>query len=1268
MKNSFLIFIFLLAVGLSANAQLPTANSFSSYIPYSGKYSYGANLGYYGGNWSAENMAALAIGSTSPAVKGAGVKSLRVPLYDDHLTNWGLNAELSKIQYYTSLGAGELTAFVGSPHSSKRETMTFPESPEPAKTFKNMYEPIWLDAAQTQINPNNLYAKYLYDVVNTYGAYIKFWEIVNEPDFTWSSSGWMGDMNPPWAGSWYDHDPTPEELVNLRAPIEYYVRMLRISWEVIKKLQPNDYVCTGGIGYRAFLDAVLRNTDNPADGSVTSQYPLKGGAYFDVLSFHCYPMYNLPKTWNNVTGAVDVFRHSDEALMAYINVKNDMQAVLNNYGYNNSQYPRKQYICTETGVSRVMGINGEWGSNEGQKNYMIKAHIGAQKNGINQVYWFQLGDGGNPAEQFDRMGLYYYFAPNYPFNASKSDQGIAMKTTSDILFNRTYDAAKTSVLNLPSTIDGGAFRGVDGSYVYVLWAKTRFDLSESASATYSFPATAFAAANVVRREWNFSENNTSTTISRSNIPLNGTPSFFTEGTGTTVPTNQNPVANAGTDQTITLPANSVTLTGTGSDADGNVTAYSWTKISGPASGGILSPSNAQTVVNNLTQGVYLFELKVTDNVNATGRDTVQVTVNTAQTAGSFRVEAENFTAQNGVQTETTGDAIGGGQNVGWIDPNDWMDYSINPATAGTYTVSFRVATPNNGSQFQLRKSDGSVLATITAPNTGGYQAYQNVTASVTLSAGLQTVRIFSTATPRWNFNWMEFSPSSGAAAAPPPAPGTATKIEAEAFSSQSGVQTEWTQDAGGGQNVGWIDNGDWMDYSYNAPSTGTYTVKFRIATPNSGAQLQIRKSDGTVLSTVNITNTGAYQIWQTITATVNLTQGQQTLRILSPTSQGWNFNWMEITPGGTSTPPPATSTTFKVEAESFTAQQGVQTETTGDIAGGGQNVGWIDQGDWMDYSINPATAGTYTVKMRLATPNNGAQLQIKKADGSVLTTVNIPNTGGFQGYQTVEATLTLAEGQQTVRVQSSAAALWNFNWMEFSTSSATTPTVPVTAKVEAENWTRMSGVQTENTWDAGGGQNVGWIDQGDWMEYSVTTANAGNHTINFRVATTNNNGQLQVKKADGTVIGTLTIPNTGSYQGFQTVAATVALQSGTQTIRIESSAAPIWNINWFEIVQPGSGTVRTATVDSAEIVTPSLEISPNPVTDRFVIKVNNQETGLMKVFIINAKNETVRTFSFAKPAEGVLQTYLSIANLQAGDYTLKVEMNGWTQTTRLTKQ
>ena len=1226
---------------VAVHAQIPTANNFSSQINYAGNYRYGVNQGYYDG-WSSENTATIAAGNSNVNVKGVGVKSFRIPLNDDFLTFWGLTVEVGKFQAYAALGADDNVAFVGSPEASHRDPTYYPGSPEQSKVFKNLYDPIWLDAGQTQINPNNYYAKYLYDVVKTYGPYIKFWEVINEPDFTYSSAGWMGDQNPLPAGSWFDHNPTPEELVNLRAPIFSYIRMLRISWEVIKKLQPNDFVCVGGIGYRSFLDAVLRNSDNPADGSINSNFPLKGGAYFDMISFHSYPMYSL--SVGN--------RHSDQATSAYIDLKNSMDNLAAKYGYNGSQYPRKQFICTETGVSRVMSGN-TWGSNEGQKNYIMKASVLSQKNGIRQVYWFSLGDGTDGNNQHERMGLYYYFGWNTPYNQTPSDQGKALKTTSDLLYGKTYDAAKTAGLNLPANVDGAAFGATDGSYTYVLWAKTNTDLSETSNAVYSFPTAAITAANVVRKEWDYSETNTSTTVTKTNIQLTGTPSFFTETAGTNG--NQNPVSNAGNDQTITLPTNTATLNGSGSDPDGSISSYAWTQISGPSAAGISSPSQGSTTVNNLVQGVYQFQLKVTDNLGAVATDIVQATVNATVSSPSSHIEAEDYTSMSGVVKENTSDA-GGGQNVGYIDNGDWMEYNVNVSSAGTSTLNLRLASPSGG-QLQIKNSAGTVLATVSIPNTGGYQNWQTISANIELSSGTQTIRIYSTSNG-WNFNWMEIAGS----ATTPTNPTLSTRIEAENYNDMSGVVKENTSDAGGGQNVGYIDFGDWMDYIVNVPTAGAYAISLRLASP-SGGQIQIKNSAGASLALVNIPNTGGYQAWQTAIVNVTLQAGTQTIRLYS-SSNGWNFNWLEVTGSNAGGGGSASPLGSRIEAENYNLMSGVVKENTSDL-GGGQNVGYIDYGDWMDYSVNVSSAGSYALNLRLSSPGGG-QLQIKNESGTVLATVTIPNTAGYQNWQTVSANVVLTAGVQTIRVYSTSNG-WNFNWMELG-GGLESPGINPTTRIEAENYNDMSGVVKENTSDAGGGQNVGYIDYGDWMDYSVNSA-GGTYAINLRVATPAG-GQLQIKNSAGTVLATVSIPNTGGYQSWQTVSANISLAAGTQTIRVYSTSNG-WNFNWLEV--GGSSAAITSKAESATSVVGPIDSSlvviyPNPIKSSMQLQVNNDLTGTLTVQVYDMQGRAQKQFALNKTNRGISRFSLSIGELATGNYIIKVTMNKWTQSKQIIKQ
>ncbi len=118
-------------------------------------------------------------------------------------------------------------------------------------------------------------------------------------------------------------------------------------------------------------------------------------------------------------------------------------------------------------------------------------------------------------------------------------------------------------------------------------------------------------------------------------------------------------------------------------------------------------------------------------------------------------------------------------------------------------------------------------------------------------------------------------------------------VQAEDYKSMSGVQTEGTSDAGGGINVGWIDNNDWLEYSVNIPLSGDYAVSVRVASLNGGGVMNVA-SGANSLGNINIAATGGWQIWKTVTSS-NLTfsAGIQTIR-LKATTGGFNLNWIEI--------------------------------------------------------------------------------------------------------------------------------------------------------------------------------------------------------------------------------------------------------------------------------------------------------------------------------------------------------------------------------------
>lgn len=256
-------------------------------------------------------------------------------------------------------------------------------------------------------------------------------------------------------------------------------------------------------------------------------------------------------------------------------------------------------------------------------------------------------------------------------------------------------------------------------------------------------------------------------------------------------------------------------------------------------------------------------------------------------------------------------------------------------------------------------------------------------------------------------------------------------IEAENYCQASGIQTETTSDAGGGKNVGYIDNGDWLTYSVNVPAAGTYKVSYRVASQAGGGQIQLEKAGGSpVYSSINVPPTGNWQTWQTISHNVALPAGEQLIAISAITG-GFNINWLKVESTGGDNSGTVIAT---IQAEDHSQQSGTQQETTTD-AGGGKNVGYIDAGDWLSYAgtpVNIPSTGNYVIEYRVASQNGGGSLAFEEAGGApVYGTVAIPATGGWQNWTTVKHTVNLSAGSHKFGVKANAGG-WNINWIRIS--------------------------------------------------------------------------------------------------------------------------------------------------------------------------------------------------------------------------------------------
>jgi predicted esterase len=157
------------------------------------------------------------------------------------------------------------------------------------------------------------------------------------------------------------------------------------------------------------------------------------------------------------------------------------------------------------------------------------------------------------------------------------------------------------------------------------------------------------------------------------------------GTSSTT-TNVLPVANAGADQTITLPTNTLILTGTGSDSDGSISSYQWTKVSG----GSVTLSGAATTklsLSALLAGTYVFRLTVKDDKLATSSDDITVTVKAATATNAAPVANAGVDKTITLPTNSILLAGSGSDTDGKIASYQWTKVSGSTATLTNATTS-----------------------------------------------------------------------------------------------------------------------------------------------------------------------------------------------------------------------------------------------------------------------------------------------------------------------------------------------------------------------------------------------------------------------------------------------------------------------------------------------------------------------------------------------------------------------------------------------------
>ena len=214
-------------------------------------------------------------------------------------------------------------------------------------------------------------------------------------------------------------------------------------------------------------------------------------------------------------------------------------------------------------------------------------------------------------------------------------------------------------------------------------------------------------------------------------------------------------------------------------------------------------------------------------------------------------------------------------------------------------------------------------------------------------------------------------------------------------------------------------------------------------------------------------------------------------------------------------------------------------------------------------------------------------------------------------------------------------------------------THPIPGKIEAEDYFNQQGVVLETTMDVGGGQNVGFLDPDDYMDYLVNVETGGVYEVKYRNASDGGAGGVKLQLIDingfATDLQDADFTSTGGWQTWETTTATVTLMPGIQHFRVLITASP-FNLNYYEF------NLLTPTNEENNLA--HVNVFPNPTSDHFLVQTELIEQQNIELNMFNNLGQII----FSKKINNVLHLNekLDLSGFSAGHYYLNVKMeNGY---------
>ena len=377
----------------------------------------------------------------------------------------------------------------------------------------NLYEPIWEKNEKNEkiINEKNEWANYVYKIVSTYNKYIKIWEVWESPDYV---------DNKEVVKNWMISPPNPSDLIHTHFTIYEYIRLIRITYEVVKNINPESWVSVGGLIYPEFLHAIMRYTDNPDNGTISNEYPAFGGAYFDCVSYNSFPAqkvidFETNETYNN--------NGSDALVLKVLIQKKNYEFISKKFEFG-LKYPKKIFINNKNGLNSEEG--NKLGGDILRRNWIIKLALLSLEYDLKQVHMNKLtGDMGDYQEIIIGNKSEYN---NYLKSSSKGRRVLNDINLGKFSFdkNKSIELREKLIRNISGIVLKRKFNKTDNEkyfceYIYSVWLYC--DKEETEGTIYKTQKELNIPFNSFMINWEGLQTNIT---NETQIPITSTPIFI----------------------------------------------------------------------------------------------------------------------------------------------------------------------------------------------------------------------------------------------------------------------------------------------------------------------------------------------------------------------------------------------------------------------------------------------------------------------------------------------------------------------------------------------------------------------------------------------------------------------------------------------------------------------------------------------------------------------------------------------------------------------